>query len=170
MDKQQIEIANRYLVEEEKINNPEYKVWNVVNNKIVTGWEYSSDAKDDKKEMEENDYKVKSYNKGQLKTIGLDPDNNKSWGRPTKEESTDESIEEDIGIKSNIGNEKFILGKLNIEDLNIIRQKTGQTTEDIIKLALTEYRKSLGLGRGSNFRGEKEGRRRTDQNVHPEAR
>lgn len=165
-----LEVANRYLVEEEKINNPDYKVWNVVNNKIVTGWEYASDAKDDKKEMEENGHKVKAYNKGQLRAMGLDPDDNKNWGNPSKDESTDESIEEDVGMQSNIGKEKFIMGKLNMDDLNVIRQKTGQSIEDIVKLAIAEYRNSLGLGRGSNVRGEREGRRRTDQNVHPQAR
>lgn len=73
--------ASQFLNEVRKINQKGYKFWVVYNNKIITGWEYVEDAKDFLKEMKDEIGKVgRIYQRVGLKKLGLDPDNNDSWG------------------------------------------------------------------------------------------
>jgi hypothetical protein len=48
--------------------------------KILSGWEYNEDAKDDLNEWKENGHTgLKVYSKTFLKGKGIDPDNDSNW-------------------------------------------------------------------------------------------
>lgn len=76
-----------------KLNDPEYKFYVVEklpNNsfKIVSGWEYLEDAKDNLNDTIEGDPSLKSkfkvYAKVTLRSkLNLDPDDNKNWSNPS---------------------------------------------------------------------------------------
>lgn len=73
--------ASRFLNEVRKINQKGYKFWVVYKDKIVSGWEYVDDAKDHVKEIkDEQGLATKVYQRVGLKKLGLDPDDNDSWG------------------------------------------------------------------------------------------
>lgn len=73
--------ASRFLNEVRKINRKGYKYWVVVDGKIVSGWEYADDAKDHVREIkDEVEKSAKVYQRVGLKKLGLDPDDNDSWG------------------------------------------------------------------------------------------
>lgn len=76
-----------------KINDPEYKFYVVEklsdnSFKIVSGWEYLEDAKDNLNDTIEGDPSLKSkfkvYAKVTLRSkLNLNPDDNKSWSNPS---------------------------------------------------------------------------------------
>jgi len=75
--------ASKFLneVKLRKINQKDYKYWVVAKGKIISGWEYEDDAKDHVIEIKnEVDISAKVYQRVGLKKLGLDPDNNDSWG------------------------------------------------------------------------------------------
>ena len=72
---------NYELQEARKINQRGYKFWVVYKDKIVSGWEYKEGAQDHVKEIkDEQELSTKVYQRVGLKKLGLDPDNNDSWG------------------------------------------------------------------------------------------
>ncbi len=64
-----------------EINNPDYTHYVIVNGKIESGWEYPEDAKDNAREILDNQphTAVKIYSLRHLNKIGLDPDDDANW-------------------------------------------------------------------------------------------
>lgn len=73
-----IELSNDNTdVEEQKYNNPDYKYYIVSkDDKILTGWEYKEDARENLKETPSS-FNAKVLSK---KSLGFDPNDNSNWG------------------------------------------------------------------------------------------
>lgn len=63
----------------ESFDQPEYKRYVVINDKIESGWDYPEDAKDRKNELEEDGIPSKILSRQFLKRNGIDPSDDGNW-------------------------------------------------------------------------------------------
>ena len=89
-----------------KINQPDYKFWvfSENQNKIISGWEYISDAHDFIRESGDGLGKLSIYTKAKLMRLGLNPDSNNSWGTQSiKESQLDKLIKQTLLKEASYG-------------------------------------------------------------------